>query len=41
MSRGNRKNVTVAGATVVRVNTLVAELDFAVSAFKRALPMEQ
>ena len=41
MSRGSRKNVTVAGATVMRVNTLMAELDFAVSAFKSALPMEQ
>jgi hypothetical protein len=41
ISRGSRKKVTIAGATVMRVNTLMAELDFAVSAFKSALPMEQ
>ena len=41
MSRDRRKNFTVAGATVMRLNTLMAEMDFAVPAFKSALPMEQ
>jgi hypothetical protein len=40
MSRGGCKNVAVAGATDMGVETLVAELNFAVSAFIRAFPVE-